>query len=411
MLGTLIPLFDATMQVKAYSIFAQKKNLYLNPISIGTASLDGAGRVLGLDIVESMGMHVLAEDRMVFVELNHITIFADIDSMYTGPHEKLVLLFDPLVVPTEMYINRLRELKEKGYCLAIRKLPVMQFEEYRHILELVDYILLDHKKIDMTRAKQYFVQLYPNAKLVAVNVNTKEEFDMLAAGGGYHYYEGDFFRIPANGAEAEVSPMKATYVELLNVVNDPDFQLEKAADIIGRDTALVISLLGMVNRMTVNSGISTVRHAAAMLGQRELKRWINAAVTKELCSDKPSEITRLSLLRARFAENLAPLFQVANMSSELFLMGLLSVLDVILDKSMEEALQMVMVSKPISDALLHNTGKLVPVYNFMLSYENADWQEVSRQMIINEIPDDKVYDAYTEALVWYREMFFGDVKK
>jgi EAL and modified HD-GYP domain-containing signal transduction protein len=410
MLGTLIPLFDDKMQVKAYSIFAQKKNVYLNPISIGTAWLDGAGRVLGLDIVESMGMKTLAEDKMVFVELSHVTIFADIDSMYTGPHGRLALLFDPLVVPTEMYIERLKELKAKGYCLAIRKLPVKQFEEYKEILSLVDFVLLDHKKIDIAKAKIYFNKVYPNVNLVAVNVNSQEDFDMLTADGGYRYYEGSFFRIPASKEESEVSPLKTTYVELLSVVNDPDFDLDVAADVIGHDTALVISLLGMVNRMTVNSGISTVRHAAAMLGQKELKRWINTAVTKELCADKPSEITRLSLLRARFAENLAPLFGMGNMSSELFLMGLFSVLDVILDTPMAQALEMVKVSKAISDAVLTNSGKLAPVLDFMIYYESADWQEVSRQMILNDIQDEKVYEAYTDALVWFRDLFYSDVK-
>lgn len=78
----------------------------------------------------------------------------------------------------------------------------------------------------------------------------------------------------------------------------------------------------MVNRMTVNSGITTIRHAAAMLGQKELKRWINTAVVNQLYADKPSEITRLSLIRAKFAENLAPLFQLQNKTEELFLMGL-----------------------------------------------------------------------------------------
>ena len=72
--------------------------------------------------------------------------------------------------------------------------------------------------------------------------------------------------------------------------------------------------------MTVNSEITSIRHAAAMLGQKELKKWINTAVTSELCADKPNEVTRLSLLRAKFAENLAPAFEMAGHSSELFLM-------------------------------------------------------------------------------------------
>ncbi len=199
--------------------------------------------------------------------------------------------------------------------------------------------------------------------------------------------------------------MKENYIELLNLVNDNDFDLSKAADVIGRDTALVISLLGIVNRLSLNSEITSIRHAAAMLGQKELKKWINTAVTNELCADKPNEITRLSLLRAKFAENLAPIFEMAVFSSELFLMGLFSVLDLILDKPMAEALQMVKVSKHIEEALVDRKGELAPVLDFILHYENASWQEVSRQMVLKNIDMNHVYDAYTKSLQWYRDLF------
>ena len=56
---------------------------------------------------------------------------------------------------------------------------------------------------------------------------------------------------------------------------------------------------------------------------------------------------------------------MAMQSSELFLMGLFSVLDVILDKPMEEALDMVHVSKQIRDVLVERKGPLLKVYDFI----------------------------------------------
>ena len=111
------------------------------------------------------------------------------------------------------------------------------------------------------------------------------------------------------------------------------------ASVIGHDTALVVSLLEMVNRMTAAGGVQNVNHAAAMLGQKELKRWISTAITKELLSDKPTEIMRLSLIRARFAENLSKVFELAAFSQDLFLAGMFSVVDIMLDKPMEEGAQ------------------------------------------------------------------------
>lgn len=405
MLITMIPLFDENMAVTAYSLFAQKKNFLLNPSLLGTGSNDGAATISGFDMIESVGIETISSGKEVFVEINNISIFSDISAQCSAPHEKIVLLIDNSVLPEAMYIDKLKELKEMGYKLAIKKLAVQSFEAYREILLLMDYVLLDHKKIDISKAKIYFGKLYPNVKLCAVNIKSQEIFDQLKEEGGYSLYEGEFYRMPVTKGLTEVAPIKINYIELLNLVNDADFELTEAADVIGRDTALVISLLKMVNNMAVNSEITSIRHAAAMLGQKELKKWINTAVTNELCADRPSEVTRLSLLRAKFAENLAPAFEMALHSSELFLMGLFSVLDLILDKPMSEALEMVVVSKEIKEALIEEKGKFAPVMDFVKQYEAANWTEISRQMLLMNMDMNKVTDAYVSSLQWYRDLF------
>ncbi len=410
MLATLIPLFDDKTAVMAYSVFAQKKNYLLNPSMLGTGALDGAGAILGLEVVESLGAGTLSDDQEVFVELSKISMFSPIEESCSMPHEKVVLLFDHSVPPEDMYIKRLQQLKFMKYKLAIRNLAIEQFKEYGPILQLLDYIMLDYKKLDMTAAKNFFSKVYPDMKLIAVNVDSLEDYENLAEGQAYSLYEGDFYRLPVTKGSTKVAPLKVNYLDLLKLVNNPDFELTKAADIIGRDTALVIDLLRMVNHMAVNSEITSIRHAAAMLGQKELKKWINAVVSKQLCADKPNEITRLSLLRAKFAENLAPTFEMAAISNELFLMGLFSVLDIILDKPMKDALAMVNVSKEITEALVDKKGDMAKVLDFIENYEFASWQELSRLMILYNIKEGPVYDAYTEALSWYRDLF-GSVEE
>lgn len=404
MLATLIPLFDKNMMTCAYSIFAQKENLLITPAAAGSARFDGAGFVTGLDIVDSTGIDTLSGSREVFIEVNDISIFADIDSQCSAPHDKLVLLMGPEVTPQENYVRRLASLKNEGYKLAIRNLAIDKFEEYRVILKLMDYIFLDHKKIKIQVARVYFQTQFPNLKLVGVNVDSQDDYEKLRADGGYSLYEGDFFRLPKTSGERELAPLKMNYLELLNIVNDIDFDLTKAADIIQNDAALVVSLLEIVNHMAVNSEITSVRHAAAMLGQKELKKWINTAVTQELCADKPSETTRISMLRAKFCENLAEIFGIGGMSQELFLTGMFSVLDLMLDKPMEEALSMVKISKAIDEALLSRKGDLGEVLSFVEEYETASWQEVSRQMVLRSIDMDSVYTAYLDSLRWFKDL-------
>lgn len=406
MLATLIPLFDENLIVKAYSLFTQKANLLLNPSLLGTGQRDGAGSIQGFEVIESMGIETISREKEIFVPVNNISIFSSIEDQCKDiPKGRIVILMDNSVKPEEIYINRIKELKDAGFKLAIRKIVVQQFELYKDILSLIDYMFLDNKKIDISKAKIYFSNVYPNIKLCAVNVESVDVYDNLVSEGGYTLYEGEFYRVPVTKGQNEVAPLKVNYIELLNIVNDVDFDLTKAADVIGRDTALVLKLLEVVNRMSVNSEITSIRHAAAMLGQKELKKWINSAVTNQLCADKPNEITRVSLLRAKFSENLAPIFEKAQFGSELFLTGLFSVLDIILDMTMEDALKKVKVSKQIEKALVSKEGDFADVLNFVIAYENANWTEIDRIMLLNNIDSNAVYEAYKGSLEWYKKSF------
>ena len=202
----------------------------------------------------------------------------------------------------------------------------------------------------------------------------------------------------------EVTPLKYNYIELLNTVNEEGFELSKAADIISQDAALTISLLKIVNRFSRNSTVTSIRHAAAMLGQKELKKWINTAVVNELYSDSPSEVTRVSLLRAKFMENLAGLFGLAMKKDELFLMGIFSLLDVIMDKPMEEALEIITVTPAIKKALIEHTGEYAQILDFVEQYEAASFQEVSRVMVTRQLTMEDISQAYMDSLRWYKEI-------
>jgi len=406
MLAALLPFFDKDMKVRAYSLFSQKENLFKNPSLQGYGRNDGAGMVNGLEIISDMGIDTLSPQCDVMVPVGNIAVFSDLENYCKDIHDRLVLLFDNSIADEDRYIERLESLKASGYNLAIRKLPVSEFENSRRLLSLMDYVILDSKKIDVLKAKIYFGHLFPGIKIVVGNVSSMEKFETLKDDASFHLFEGEFYRIPVTKGE-EVAPLKVNYLELLKIVNNPDFELTSAADVIGRDTALVVELLRMVNRMSANNGITSIRHAAAMLGQRELKRWINTVVTKQLCDDKPNEITRLSLLRAKFAEELADIFDLKLKTEELFLMGLFSVLDLILDLPMEAALEKVSVSNEIKQALLWKKGPMSEVMDLIEQYENANWQEISRQMVVLNHDDTEVYNAYIKAICWYKEVFFA----
>lgn len=404
MMLTLIPFFDRNMSVSAYSLFTRKNNFLMNPSLLGSRQFDGAAYVDGLELIQELGTTTLSGGKPIFVSLNNISIFSSLESECKNTNHAPILLIDQTFPPVSMYTDRIRELREFGYHFAIRNLPVHCYEDYAPILSQMDYILIDCQKIDAVKASFYFRKLYPDICICASNIPDMETFGKLSPAETISLFEGTFFRMPVTRGEHKVSPLKINYISLLNLIEEDDFDLTKAADIISQDTALIISLLRLANTRSFNSEITSVRVAVSMLGQKDLTRWFQTTVIEKLCSDKPNELMRLSLLRAKFAENLAPVFGMAMRSQELFLTGLFSILDIILDCSMEEALSMVRVSGKIRAALLERTGSLAEVLHFIVKYESAEWQEVSRQLVLKNIEIPDVSHAWVSSLQWYAKL-------
>lgn len=404
MMLTLITFFDRNMSVSAYSLFTRKNNFLMNPSLLGSRQFDGAAYVDGLELIQELGTTTLSGGKPIFVSLNNISIFSSLESECKNTNHAPILLIDQTFPPVSMYTDRIRELREFGYHFAMRNLPVHCYEDYAPILSQMDYILIDCQKIDAVKASFYFRKLYPDICICASNIPDMETFGKLSPAETISLFEGTFFRMPVTRGEHKVSPLKINYISLLNLIEEDDFDLTKAADIISQDTALIISLLRLANTRSFNSEITSVRVAVSMLGQKDLTRWIQTTVIEKLCSDKPNELMRLSLLRAKFAENLAPVFGMAMRSQELFLTGLFSILDIILDCSMEEALSMVRVSGKIRTALLEHTGSLAEVLHFIVKYESAEWQEVSRQLVLKNIEIPDVSHAWVSSLQWYAKL-------
>ena len=404
MMLTLIPFFDRNMSVSAYSLFTRKNNFLMNPSLLGSRQFDGAAYVDGLELIQELGTTTLSGGKPIFVSLNNISIFSSLESECKNTNHAPILLIDQTFPPVSMYTDRIRELREFGYHFAIRNLPVHCYEDYAPILSQMHYILIDCQRIDAVKASFYLRKLYPDICICASNIPDTETFGKLSPAETISLFEGTFFRMPVTRGEHKVSPLKINYISLLNLIEEDDFDLTKAADIISQDTALIISLLRLANTRSFNSEITSVRVAVSMLGQKDLTRWIQTTVIEKLCSDKPNELMRLSLLRAKFAENLAPVFGMAMRSQELFLTGLFSILDIILDCSMEEALSMVRVSGKIRTALLEHTGSLAEVLHFIVKYESAEWQEVSRQLVLKNIEIPDVSHAWVSSLQWYAKL-------
>ena len=405
MLATLVPLFFEDMSVASYCLYAQKENMFEHPHLLGAGKYDGAGSIVGIEVFDSISETDLIDNCSIIIPINNISLFSNIEQQLTRFQGRIMLLLDQSIKPEDSYNKRIVDLKNKGFKLAIKDLPLANVEDYKTLLKDFDLFLVNSDTGDVVEQAKAFRKVLPSIDFCAENLHSKEEFDVAKDSGLFKIFEGTFFRIPINTQDTEVTPIKMNYMKLMSVINRPDFDLEDVANVIGQDPALSIELLKIANKLTLNSNIRSIQQATALLGQRELRRWLNTTLFNGLAAGKPNEITRLSLIRARFAENLAIAFDYAMRKDELFLMGLFSLLNLILDMPMEEALTQVGVSNEIKKALVSGDGIFAPQLDFLLSYEAGDWQEVSRLMVLHDIEMHVVYDAYVEALKWYGNMF------
>src|SRR5581483_10356443 len=151
--------------------------------------------------------------------------------------------------------------------------------------------------------------------------------------------------------------------------------------------------------------IHSIRRALVVLGEYGIRKWIAIAALPVIAADKPGELITQSLVRGRFCELLG-LATGQGVEDQAFLLGLFSLLDALLDRPLEDALDQLGLA-PSLESVLRGQGPedsiLHTIYSLMHRYEAADWPEVDRLAGVLGAPPDLVGAAYREALPWADE--------
>jgi len=356
-----------------------------------------------LEFVKRIGTEPFSGRHDFFVSISKYQLLIGMPLNMKIPPAKLVCVIDRETLNDNAAHAKLAILKRNGYRLAIEGIPRNMSMDTA--VKVFDYVLLSCSSEgfaeDLKEIRPYIFK----TRLVITEVPDMESFHKYAGARGV-LLSGKFYSQPITKGAAEISPLKINALHLLGQINDDAFDLGATADTIERDPALSISLLRFINAMNPDRSrkIDSIRTAVAILGQEEVKKWATVAISVGMGEDRPSEITRLSLIRAKFAENLAPAFNLAMKSGSLFIAGLFSLLDVILQMPLSEAIDEVAADSEIRDALIGNEGPLHDVLSLIFAYERADWYNSSIIMVRNSIDIDVLSQAFLDSLNWYRQL-------
>lgn len=349
----------------------------------------------------SFGLDDFLGDKPGFINFTLDTLLKKYPSML--PKEQVVVEILETVQPGKRLLAECQHLKKNGYILALD--DYIHQPVWRHFYPFIDIIKIDFRdtSTDTIDDIKQAIADFPHIKLLAEKVETNEEFQ-LAMDLGFAYFQGYFFSKPEMMQSKALSPAQMTLAELLYETSKSDMDLNKITEVFQRDVHLSYKLLRYSNSAIFKrrAEIETIKQALVVLGQAELKKFLSLLFTAQISSDKPAELMRMSMTRARFAEGLAQLDGKVD-TAKAFLTGLMSLMDAILDEPIESVMNKLPLAKEIKDALVGKTGALAQYITLIQFYETAQWSDANKVIANLQLPSDKVPDAYHTAVQWANE--------
>lgn len=182
--------------------------------------------------------------------------------------------------------------------------------------------------------------------------------------------------------------------ELLRALNDPTSRIDDIERLALCDVAFSYRLLRVLNSAAfgLRQRVESVRQAIVMLGLDNLRRW-TMVLSVSSQTAKPTELTRMAIIRAQMCENLGRALRLPNPRLH-FTAGFFSVLDALLDCPIEEAIAEVPLVPEVADAVLHGSGVAGEVLRCVTAYERGDWPNAR----LRHLDDGQIASAWFHAV-------------
>jgi EAL and modified HD-GYP domain-containing signal transduction protein len=315
------------------------------------------------------------------------------------PKAKIVVEILENVEPTSNVISVCRALTKNGYTLALD--DFVYHRKFEPLLELVKIVKIDIRLTPLnTLVRTLNLLKHHSVKLLAERVETEEEF-VLANRLGFTYFQGYFFSKPERIGISEISSIKVNLLRLLAEVTKKEIEIERLRDIISMDVAITYKLMRFLNSAYyyLLQEIKSVQHAIALLGEKELRRFVMMVVISELASDKPDELVRLAMVRSKFCELLGNAAALSESQCvDLYMTGLFSLLDAMLDCSMADILEKLPVGAVVKETLLEKGAAYSDFLSLSQAFERNQHTACTDLQEKLSLTDEQLQTCYLEAV-------------
>lgn len=342
-----------------------------------------------------IGLEKIAEDKLAFITIDQSYLTEKLPLPF--PKEQIVLVIPKWVPMNDQTIAAIKRLKAERYWLCLEDRLGENIPE--DVCNLVNIIKIDiqeikpqylHERVDYFRTT--------SARLMASKVQSQEDFE-ICKNIGFNYYEGSFLAKPRIVLGRRLPTNRFSLLKLLSCLFDPEADMRELEELIRQDISLSYRLLRMVNSAyyALDTKVESIRHALVILGLKQIREWLTILAMADV-NDRSTTLMTTAMIRGKMCELLA-VSAGYKQEDRFFTVGLLSILDAILDLSMEEVLQNLPLLDDMNQALLNHSGPMGFVLSCVLAYENGEWNKVD---LLKTNPDD-LRDAYLRAISWASE--------
>ena len=393
------PILDATGKVFGYELL-HREAVTTAPGAAGETAEAAGARGL-TDVVLGLGLDTLAEGKPAFLNFTRDLLVGQAATLL--PSAKTVIQLRRGLVVDEAVVTACHELHNAGYRLA---LDFISDPESERLLPFVKFLKIDVRSMS-TAAAATLVKRFAagNAKVIAEKVESAEAFKEAKA-AGFSLFQGYYFCRPVTCRATALPQRKLAYLQLLAALRQPNVGVREIEEIVKHDVSLSYRVLRCVNSAAfgLRSEVTSIRQALVMIGVAPIRKWVSVWSIAGLTSGGTSELATVSLLRARCCELLGEKLGGRVADSEMFLLGLCSLLDAILDKPLAEAIADLPLPAEVRAALIGEANVPRQILDVVIAYENGMWDEALEKARALGLSEDSPATVYSDALKWAREL-------
>lgn len=388
------PIVDTQQQIIGYELLF-RRSAEATDASVSDELL-ATSKVLA-NTLSNMGASWLLGDKLAFINAPTSMLMSDFLELL--PVERAILEVLETTKPTPELLARCRELRTHGFRLALDDFQLTK--ESAALLEVANFIKLDIQQLKGAQLEAHVRALEKHpAKLIAEKVETQAEHAECKK-LGFTYFQGFYFAHPETLAAKVINPAYAVVLDLLNKVRN-NAEIKDIEASFKRDVALSFKLLRYINSVGfgLSCEIQSIRHALAILGYKQLYRWLTLLlVTAGEGSTSPA-LMKTAVTRGRLTELLGKDMLEAADRDNLFIVGVFSLLDAMLEMPMDKVLDNLALPEAISDALLTRQGMYGPFLALTEACEGGDAKNIEKLAFNLQLEPDNVNQAHLAALAW-----------